>query len=137
MLKLRKLKENDLQTRVEWMNNPLVYKTMHFVPPISLDNTRKWYEKNQTINSRLDVAFENDEGVVVAMGGLTNIDYVVRKAEFYVFVNPQMQRRGYGVQATKTLCRYGFDILQLHKIYLYTNGSNIGARKPMRMWVLN
>lgn len=129
MLKIRKLKESDLQMRVDWMNNPMVYKTMHFIPPISLDNTKKWFERNQNLNSRLDVAFENEEVEIVAMGGLTNIDYVVRKAEFYVFVNPLLQRRGYGVQATKALCKYGFDILQLHKIYLYTNGSNIGARK--------
>ena len=107
----------------------MVYKTMHFVPPISLENTQKWYESNINNNKRFDAAFEDDEGQLVAFGGLTNIDYTVRKAEFYIFVNPNMQGKGIGTAATKMLCKYGFDILQLHKIYLYTNGSNVGAKK--------
>lgn len=129
MIKLRKLQENDLMTRVEWMNNPKVYKTMHFIPPISIENTMKWFEKNRWNNNRVDIVFDNEDGHRVAMGGLTNIDYSVRKAEFYIFVNPEMQRKGYGVNAAYQLCKYGFEILQLHKIYLYTNSSNLGARK--------
>ena len=129
MITLRKLQASDLEQRVEWMNNPSIYTTMHFVPPISLDTTREWFEKNQKVNTRIDVAFDDEEGNLVAMGGLTAIDFSVRKAEFYVFVNPKMQKRGFGTQATYLLCKYGFEILQLHKIYLYTNGTNIGARK--------
>lgn len=128
-MKIRKIEDADLLARVDWMNNPLIYKTMHFIPPISLENTKKWFESNLNNNKRFDAAFENEEGRLVAFGGLTNIDYTVRKAEFYVFVNPAMQSRGIGTTATRMLCKYGFDILQLHKIYLYTNSSNIGAKK--------
>lgn len=128
-MKVRKICASDLVARVDWMNNPMVYKTMHFVPPISLENTQKWYESNLNNNKRFDAAFEDEEGQLVAFGGLTNIDYTVRKAEFYIFVNPNMQGKGIGTAATKMLCKYGFDILQLHKIYLYTNGSNVGAKK--------
>lgn len=71
------------------MNNESVYRNMHFTPPISLENTRRWFEKNQTCNSRIDVVFE-EEGIIVAMGGLTNIDNMLRKAEFYIFVNPEL-----------------------------------------------
>ena len=128
-MKIRKIEASDLVARVEWMNNPMVYKTMHFVPPISLENTRKWFESNLNNSKRFDAAFEDEDSNIVAFGGLTNIDYTVRKAEFYVFVNPFMQGKGIGTAATRMLCKYGFDVLQLHKIYLYTNGSNIGAKK--------
>lgn len=128
-MKIRLLSESDLPSRVKWMNNPAVYKTMHFTPPISLENTIEWYKKNQKINSRYDFAFEDDNGNLVAMGGLTGIDFTVRKAEFYVFVNPERQREGLGTKASFLLCKYGFDVLQLHKIYLFTNSSNMGARK--------
>lgn len=111
------------------MNRPEVYQTMHFTPPISIETTKAWFEKNKASSNRVDVAFEEENGRIVAMGGLTGIDYSVRKAEFYVFVNPDAQRCGYGTQATKQLCRYGFDVLQLHKIYLFTNETNTGARK--------
>lgn len=130
MIRLRKLQSHDLPLRVEWMNRPEVYRTMHFTPPISIETTRAWFEKNRTVQNRIDVAFEDEaDGRVVAMGGLTGIDYTMRKAEFYVFVNPDVQRKGYGTQATYLLCKYGFEVLQLHKIYLYTNESNLGARR--------
>lgn len=111
------------------MNNPAVYKNMHFTPPISLEKTIEWHSRNQNNNTRFDVAFEDEAGNIVAMGGLTAIDYSVRKAEFYIFVNPKRQREGIGTKATYLLCKYGFEILQLHKIYLYTNSTNQAARK--------
>jgi len=82
------------------MNNPAIYKSMHFTPPISLEKTIEWHSRNQNNNNRCDVAFEDNEGNLVAMGGLTAIDYSVRKAEFYIFVNPQRQREGIGTKAT-------------------------------------
>lgn len=126
---IRKLEKTDLGERVAWMNCPEVYKTMHFTPPISLENTVIWFEKNRSDTSRFDMTFEDDKGQLVAMGGLTNIDYTTRKAEFYIFVNPTRQREGIGTEATNLLCQYGFDVLNLHKIYLFTNNSNFGARK--------
>lgn len=128
-MKIRRINTSDLVARVDWMNNPMIYRTMHFVPPISLENTKKWYESNLNNNKRFDAVFEDEGGQLVAFGGLTNIDYSVRKAEFYIFVNPNMQGKGIGTAATKMLCKYGFDILQLHKIYLFTNASNKGAKK--------
>ena len=128
MIKIRRIQESDLNTRVEWMNNESVYRNMHFIPPISLENTRRWFVKNQTSNSRIDVVFE-DNGIIVAMGGLTNIDHMLRKAEFYIFVNPELHQKGYGKQSTYLLCKYGFEVLQLHKIFLYANSDNEGAIK--------
>lgn len=128
-MKLRLLASGDLKERVEWMNNPKIYKTMHFTPPISLEKTIEWHSKNINNISRCDVAFEGNDGNLVAMGGLTHIDYSTRKAEFYIFVNPDRQREGNGSIATYILCKYGFEVLQLHKIYLYTNSNNLGARK--------
>lgn len=128
-MKIRLLTRNDLPQRVEWMNDPLVYKNMHFIPPISLEKTLEWHSKNQNNSSRCDVVFEDEDGNLVAMGGLTNIDYTVRKAEFYIFVNPKKQRMGIGSQAANILCKYGFDILNLNKIYLFMNATNTAARR--------
>lgn len=128
-MRIRLLSEKDLEVRVKWMNNPIVYLNMHYIPPILVEKTVEWYNRNKTNQTRCDMAFEDDDSNIIAMGGLTNIDYTVRKAEFYIFVNPERQRQGIGSQATYLLCKYGFDVLQLHKIYLYTNSSNVGARR--------
>lgn len=124
----RKLQVEDLKTRVEWMNNPKVYSTMHYDVPVLLENTIRWFENNQMNNNRADVVFE-ENGQLLAMGGLTNINRKTNKAELYVFVNPNLQKGGLGTQATKLLCKYGFDQLNLNKIYLETNEDNLIARR--------
>ena len=125
---IRRITLDDLKTRVDWMNNPKVYMSMHFELPVLLENTVKWFENNRTNDKRADVCFE-EEGVLVAFGGLTTIDPVLRKAELYIFVDPIAQKSGIGTRATKLLCEYGFNELNLHKIFLLTNEDNIAAIK--------
>lgn len=128
-MKLRPLREGDLPYRVKWMNNPLVYTTMHFAIPITLEKTRHWFSNSKDNTNRYDMAFEDEDGNLVAMGGLTSIDEAIQKGELYIFVNPDRQGEGIGYQATYLLCKYGFEILHLQKIYLFTNASNQKARK--------
>lgn len=125
---VRRLTKGDLQLRVNWMNDPKVYNSMHFETPVLMDNTIRWFENNVGNNKRADLAFE-ENGVVVAFGGLTNINSEVRKAELYIFVNPEIQKGGIGTRATKALCGYGFNQLELNKIFLETNEDNIAAQR--------
>ena len=126
-MKVRRLEEKDLPLRVAWMNNPRVYNSMHFQTPIILDNTRHWFLNNIGNEKRADLAFEMG-GQIVAFGGLTNINRETNKAELYIFVNPEIQKGGIGTRATKELCKYGFDSLNLDKIYLETNEDNLAAQ---------
>lgn len=123
---IRRLQYEDLPTRVEWMNNPKIYSSMHFDLPITFENTVRWFENNQTKENRCDVCFE-ENNAIVAFGGLTSLDSVLKKAELYIFVNPNLQKSGFGTEATKLLCGYGFEKLKLHKIYLITNEDNLAA----------
>lgn len=127
-MEIKKLKYKDLATRVNWMNNPKVYKNMHFQVPVTIENTLRWFENIQNNVNRLDFAFwENQE--LVAMGGLTGLDGDTLKAELYIFVNPTIQLKGIGTQATRLLCDYGFSNMGLNKIFLITNEDNIAAQK--------
>ena len=125
---VRKLTESDLQLRVSWMNNVKVYSSMHFDIPVVMENTLKWYRNNLGSDKRVDLTFEED-GEIVAFGGLTGINREVDKAELYIFVNPNAQKGGIGTKATMLLCKYGFDELDLNKIYLETNEDNVAARR--------
>lgn len=111
------------------MNDPRVYSNMTYTPPISLENTQAWYERIKNNDSRVDITLINNDGDALAFTGLININRQLRNAEFYLFVNPNKHRMGYGEQATYLSCKYGFEVLQLHKVYLYTNASNVAARK--------
>lgn len=125
---VRKLTESDLQLRVSWMNNVKVYSSMHFDIPVVMENTLKWYRNNLGSDKRVDLTFEED-GEIVAFGGLTGINREVDKAELYIFVNPNAQKGGIGTKATMLLCKYGFEELGLNKIYLETNEDNLAARR--------
>lgn len=63
---VRRLTKEDLQLRVNWMNNPKVYSSMHFEIPVSIDNTVRWFENNVGNYKRADLAFE-ENGEVVAL----------------------------------------------------------------------
>ena len=125
---IRTLEEKDLLLRVEWMNDERIYSSMHYSFPVLMDNTISWFKQNKGNDRRTDVIFEED-GIPVAMGGLTNINRDINKAELYIFVNPKMQQKGIGTNATKMLCKFGFERLGLNKIYLETNEDNILARR--------
>lgn len=43
---VRRLTKDDLQLRVNWMNNSKIYSSMHYETPILIDNTIRWFENN-------------------------------------------------------------------------------------------
>lgn len=102
---------------------------MSYAVPVTLENTVKWYRATQSSKHRADFTLITPYGDLLAMGGLTNIDFIAKKAELYVFVNPQRHKQGIGQKATYLICKYAFEKLNLHKVYLHTNSSNIAAQK--------
>lgn len=124
---IRKLALGDLQQRVDWMNNPHVYKSMHFDVPVLIDKTIEWYYRNQQREDRIDCAFIDDADEIVAFGGITSINKEIGKGETYIFTNPEAHRKGIGTEAMKLLCKYGFETVGLNKLYAYTNEDNEGS----------
>ena len=126
MMEIRRLSFEDLPTRVEWMNNPLIYSSMHYEVPILLDKTIQWYEKNLTDDKRCDVTIlEGDE--IVAFGGFTSINREIGKAETYLFADPFHLHKGIGTRAKELMCKYGFENLGLNKLYFITNEDNYAS----------
>ena len=126
MIVLRKLSREDLETRVNWMNNPKVYSSMHFDVPVSLNKTLEWYERNLKREDRVDLTFcdQVGGGNIVAFGGIVSIDRSVNKAETYLFVDPHGQHKGVGTEAKRLMCDYAFHELGLNKLYVITNDDN-------------
>ncbi len=127
-MELRLLKYTDLQVRVNWMNDSRINQTLNIVLPVTFESTEEWFNRIQTNVTREDYAFVEGD-TLVAMGGFTEIDKSVNKAELYIFVNPNLLGKGIGTIACTLLCQYGFEKIGLKKIYLHTNSDNIAARK--------
>lgn len=126
VMKIRKLEESDLKTRVSWVNDSRVHTSMHFDIPISIDGTKKWFANCSSRLDRADFSFE-EEGELCAMGGFTSIRD--KEAELYIFVDPNRHGHRLGLKATSLLCEYGFFNLHLKTIYLFTNGDNVAAQR--------
>ena len=124
---IRSLQESDLPTRVAWMNDPRVNATLNIQLPVTLESTRSWFARLKDNARRRDFAFE-EGGSLVAMGGLTDIAEGVGKAELYIFVDPDRQGGGVGTKAVRLMCSYGFERMNLHKIYLHTNADSAAYR---------
>lgn len=127
-MKVEKISEEHIETRYHWLNNPEVYKHMNMLYPITLNETKKWFERTVENNTRIDLVFKEGEEIV-AMSGLTNLDLANGLVEFYIMVNPDLQRRGYGKKATIYTLNWAFCNYHIHKVYLYTNSFNVNANK--------
>jgi RimJ/RimL family protein N-acetyltransferase len=61
--------------------------------------------------------------------GLQGIDPATRRAELGVWIGRPYWGAGYGTDAVRTLCRYGFRFLNLQRIGLDLVATNEGARR--------
>ena len=123
-MEIKRLSIPDLPLRVEWMNNPLIYSSMHFSVPVLLDQTIEWFKRNQLRDDRVDFVFRGCDGETEAYGGITSINRDIGKGETYIFTNPSSHNKGIGTEAMNLLCQYGFEELGLNKLYAYTNEDN-------------
>lgn len=129
---VRRLESEDLKTRAKWFNTPSISEQMVIDTPLSIADTRKWFANNVLSRDRCDFSFlsqaESLNQALVAMGGLTGVDWRHQRAELYVVVNPSMTGKGIGRKVVEWLCNYGFTRLGLFRIFLYTFVDNTVAR---------
>lgn len=113
-----------------WMNDREICRLFKRVyKPLTVARQRQWYKKLLKDKTQLVFAIEVD-GVYVGNVGLKNIDYLNKKAEYYIFIgNKNYWNRGIGTISTQKFLSYIKKHLRLHKIYLHVDQFNLGARK--------
>lgn len=127
MIKIVPLTEDLLNYRVDLLNKQEISCYLNTSEVFTLEKTFGWY-RHRDLNTRFDCVFiEND--TPVGMGGLSNISKQNRNAELYMYIDPLYQGKGLGKESLYELCKYGFERLNLSKIYLYTFSSNMRANK--------
>lgn len=102
---------------------------MGFTPPITLDNTIQWYNRNLTRDDRIDVTYLDDDNEIIGFGGITQIDWRLRRGETYTFISPDRHHQGIGTHVNQLLIDYAFNVLQLNKISSHVDKPNIASRR--------
>lgn len=126
---LRRFERSDIPKKVEWINNPENNRFLHYDLPLSVEKTEKWFDSHTGDSTRYDAVIEAD-GVPVGTIGLLSIDRENGKAEYYIAMGETVYKgRGIAKKASKLILKYGFEVLGLNRIYLYTEVENIAAQK--------
>lgn len=122
----RIVEEDDLEKRVEWINDPDVQQFLHYDYPTSLSRTKKWFEKIALDKTRVDFSiFNKKPKKYIGFCGFINVDMVVKKAEMYAVIGEKdYWGGGYGTEIYKLLTNYGFQELGLNRIYGYQDIEN-------------
>jgi RimJ/RimL family protein N-acetyltransferase len=113
-----------------WANDPEIARLMDRARPVSEPEHEAWFD---SILKRQDCLYfaveQDDEPRHVGNVWLWDIDARHRKAELRVVLGePTARGRGTGRQAIELMCRYGFERLDLHRIYAYVLSINPHAR---------
>jgi RimJ/RimL family protein N-acetyltransferase len=119
---------------VGFINDSEIQHTLNYDYPTSLDKTKAWFRKNILDSSRTDFSiYCKKTNKMIGFCGLMNIQKPVMKAEMHIVIGDKdYWGGGYGGEAYRLLCNYGFIELGLNRIYGYQLGHNEKAHKAIK-----
>ncbi|NOZ27122.1 MAG: GNAT family N-acetyltransferase [Chloroflexi bacterium] len=119
-VRLRAITRDDLPRYTTWLNDPQVIEYFGPYRPWSLEDEEDWFTKQRTDPSVMNFAIDAlEDGQHVGGCGLSHIDQRNRTAECGIFIGEKSRwGQGLGTDAMRALIRYGFQQLNLHRIYL-------------------
>lgn len=120
---LRAVEREDLKVLRDWRNIASFRKNFREVRELSLADQEKWYENLQAskhMNFMFTVVRLSDEKQIGA-GGLLYINWINRSADFSFYIGEDelyIDNLGLAQEATSLLIKYGFNNLNLNKIWM-------------------
>jgi [ribosomal protein S5]-alanine N-acetyltransferase len=128
---LRPIEREDAPQLQSFMNDPEVTQTLQMHRPLNLQVEQDFIEhaaKDQS-NIRLAIALKQEDALI----GATDLrlgEMKDRKAEFGIAIGAKDEwNKGYGTEATKLMIQYGFETLNLNRIFLRVYEYNPRAMK--------
>lgn len=128
-ISIRKFQEKDIENKIKWINDSSNNKYLHYELPLEYSKTLNWFHRIKDRTDRYDAVIEADN-IPVGLIGLLSIDENNKKAEYYIVLgDTRFKGKGIAHRASKLILEYGFEKLDLNKIYLYTERENIKAQR--------
>ncbi len=126
-LKLEPITEEDTDLILKWRNNINVKKNFIFQQMFTKDIHLNWLKTN-VFTGKTAQFIINYDGTSIGSTFLRDIDVDNNKAEFGIFIGEDNYRgQGLGTQATLQILKYGFEKLNLNKIFLRVLNNNTSA----------
>lgn len=123
---LRKISEEDLSFLFKCRNDFRVRRWCRQVEDLSWPSHEKWFTWQATDPYTFMYSIIVDDELV-GVCGLTTVDFINRRGEFSLYINPELHWKGLGKKTIYTLFRHGFSALNLNRIYGETFVGNPAA----------
>ena len=130
---LSAVEEHHIDQFKDWRNQPNLRKYFREYRELNSSMQKEWFKK---INSdREQVNFEihdKESGKLIGHCGLYYIHWIHSHAEFGIYIGDENYRSGgYGSDALRTLIKYGFNDLNLNRIWceVYDNNAALDVYK--------
>ncbi|MBC7224941.1 MAG: GNAT family N-acetyltransferase [Anaerolineae bacterium] len=120
-VRLRAVERSDLPTFVRWFNDPEVRQYLIMYLPMSLAQEERWFERLLQGTDYIFVIEAHVEGQWLPIGncGLSEIDWKNRRAVLGIVIGEKaFWGQGFGTDAVRTLLRFAFHELGLHRVSL-------------------
>lgn len=132
-ISLRPMSEADMALRVRWFNDPEVNKTLILDETLYLDKTIDWFKRAISDDSRRDFLIETLDEKPIGFAGLVGIDHRDKIAEIYIVIGEkEYWGKGVMAQAESLLIKWGFETLNLHKIWAQARPMNVASIITMK-----
>ncbi|AZV45582.1 spermidine N1-acetyltransferase [Peribacillus asahii] len=122
-VRLRPLEREDLKFVHKLNNNAKIMSYWFEEPYEAFVELQDLFDKH--IHNQGERRFILQQGTeILGLVELVEIDYIHRRAEFQIIIDPKYQGCGHSLTATRLAMNYAFFILNLHKLYLIVDKTN-------------
>lgn len=128
---LRGLEEDDLEYIQKWLCDSEVTHTLfQGDKPLLLDQIKENFLNDVKAGSVIFAIFDKKKNKIIGWAGLYELDWISRKSEVRFFIGEKSYwKKGFATECVSLLINYGFQKLNLHRIYGGTNEENHGSAK--------
>ncbi|MCZ7646951.1 MAG: GNAT family N-acetyltransferase [Planctomycetota bacterium] len=126
---LRPLSKEDVPQILTYLNDGEVARTLNWHRPLTKEAEEQWLDKvlvdeRQTV---LAIALKENDRFLGGTGLRPGLEKD-RRAEFGIYIGAKEEwNKGYGTEATRLIVGYGFETLNLNRIYLHVFACNRGG----------
>ena len=128
MIRLDALRESDSQVLYGWLSERDYRLQSGGFEHVTWAAHENWFSKVclDSAQVALGIRREKDD-TLVGLVQLVGINQLYRHAELRIRLSPEELGNGYGTEAMRAVCAYGFHDLNLHRIFLHVLKKNTRA----------
>ncbi len=126
---LRGLESQDIEQLRQWRNLPSLRRYFREYREITKEMQQEWFSNVTTKSTEFHFTInDKKKQKIIGHCALSYVNWVSRTAEFAIYIGDMEYRgKGFGSDALRQLCRYGFEYLNLNRIWceVYSNNASL------------